>query len=170
MTRWNSNYRTSEGKLEDGNQGEYGTYANRFDKNSDGVECMHGPSECLGNMIELCAARIYPDPKIYLGFANCLTTNYSLIPDQDLVRSCSFEHGISFDRVNKCLSDEGHGSELLRESFIRSQEGNVTKSCTVRLAGEVRCIRDGGKWYDCPGGSRVEDLVSDIEHLYEAER
>jgi len=128
---------------------------------------MHGPSECLGDMIQLCAARIYPDPKLYLGFINCMTSNYSRIPNREFVQSCALEHGIDFDRINNCISDEGHGSELLRHSVLRSQENNVTKSCTVRLAGEVRCIRDGGKWYDCPGGSEVADLVGDIEKLYE---
>ncbi|KAL5086060.1 hypothetical protein Trisim1_009687 [Trichoderma cf. simile WF8] len=33
-----------------------------------GVDCKHGPSECIGNIIELCAHELYPDPKIYLGF------------------------------------------------------------------------------------------------------
>jgi hypothetical protein len=36
---------------------------------NDGVDCMHGPEECMGNIIELCAAKLYPDPKIYLGMA-----------------------------------------------------------------------------------------------------
>lgn len=142
------------------------TDTHSFDEKSDSLSCMHGPSECLGNMIQLCAARIYPDPRIYLGFANCMTTNYSQIPDRDFVASCAMEHGVDFNRINKCISEEGHGSELLRNSFIRSHENNVTKSCTVRLAGKVRCIRDGGKWYDCPGGSEVSDLVDDIEKLY----
>jgi len=138
----------------------------RIDDKSDAVSCMHGPSECLGNMIQLCAARIYPDPKIYLGFTNCMTSSYSQIPNKDLIQNCALEHGIDFERVNKCISEEGHGSELLRKSMLRSQENNVTKSCTVRLAGNIRCIRDGGKWYDCPGGSEVADLVRDIENLY----
>src|ERR1700712_4578885 len=30
-----------------------------------GVECMHGPTECLGNILELCAIHEYPDPKVY---------------------------------------------------------------------------------------------------------
>lgn len=141
----------------------------RIDEKTDAVACMHGPSECLGNMIQLCAARIYPDPKIYLGFANCLTSSYARIPDKDFVQDCAMEHGVDFERVNRCISDEGHGTELLRQSMLRSQENNVTKSCTVRLAGEIRCIRDGGKWYDCPGGSEVDDLVKDIERLYEEE-
>lgn len=138
----------------------------RIDDKSDEITCMHGPSECLGNIIELCVARIYTNPKIFLGFTNCMTSNYSQIPDRDLVEYCSLEHGVDFDQVNDCISDEGEGGEMLRQSILRSQENNVTKSCTVRLAGKVRCIRDGGKWYDCPGGSGVDDLVHDIEHLY----
>ncbi|KAK5939053.1 hypothetical protein PMZ80_008356 [Knufia obscura] len=145
------------------------SYIGRVDDKSDAVACMHGPSECLGDMIELCAARIYPDPKLYLGFANCMTSNYSQIPDREFVQSCALEHGVDFERVNKCISEEGHGSELLRNSVLRSQDNNVTKSCTVRLAGDVRCIRDGGKWYDCPRGSDVADLVRDIEKLYEGD-
>ena len=31
---------------------------------SDGVECKHGPEECMGNIIELCAANQYPDPYV----------------------------------------------------------------------------------------------------------
>jgi len=33
----------------------------------------------------------------------------------------------------------------------------------VRLNDEIRCIRDAGKWKDCPGGSTMEDLIRDIE-------
>ena len=128
---------------------------------------MHGPAECLGNIIELCAAKIYPEPKIYLGFTNCLTSDYHNIPQRDLVEGCAMEHGIDFQRLNSCISDEGEGIDLLRASILRSQQNNVTKSCTIRLAGKIRCIRDGGKWYDCPGGSSVEELVKDINTLYE---
>lgn len=143
------------------------SYIGRIVNNeTDEVECKHGPPECLGNMIQLCAERIYPDPKLYLGFATCMTSSYSQIPDRELVEHCAMEHGIDLDRVKRCLSDEGHGTELLRSSVQRSIDHNVTKSCTVRLAGEIRCIRDGGRWYDCPGGSNVDDLVRDINQLY----
>ncbi|KEF55491.1 uncharacterized protein A1O9_08241 [Exophiala aquamarina CBS 119918] len=142
------------------------SFIGQIDPKSDAVSCMHGPAECLGNIIELCAAEIYPDPKIYLGFTNCLTSDYHNIPDRDLVEGCAMEHGIDFQKLNNCISDEGEGINLLRASISRSHENNVTKSCTVRLAGKIRCIRDGGKWYDCPGGSSVEDLVRDINALY----
>ena len=100
---------------------------------NDDVACKHGPSECLGNMIELCAADVYPNPKTYLGFTMCLTRQYARIPDQDLVEDCALEHGVDFDRVNDCMSrDEDYGLKLLRESVLRTEEVGVTTSCTVR--------------------------------------
>jgi hypothetical protein len=129
---------------------------------------MHGPPECLGNIILLCAAHLYPDPKLHLGFANCMISDYPDIPDRSLVENCALEHSLSFDEINSCISDEdAHGINLLRESVERSRENNVTKSCTVRLAGKVRCIRDGGQWKDCEDGSKVGDLVKDVEELYD---
>jgi len=96
-----------------------------------------------------------------------LISDYPDIPKRDLVESCAREHGLDFQKLNSCISDEGEGIDLLRASMERSHENNVTRSCTVRLAGEVRCIRDGGEWYDCPGGSSVDDLVGDINKLYD---
>ena len=128
---------------------------------------MHGPGECLGNIVQLCAAKVYPNPKIYLGFANCMTSDYKEIPERSLIEDCALEFGVDFKKLNDCISDEGEGIDLLRASVERSHGNNVTKSCTVRLNGKVRCIRDGGKWYDCPGGSNVTDLVADIKDLYD---
>lgn len=45
-------------------------------------------------------------------------------------------------------------------------QAGVTKSCTVRLNDEIYCIRDGGKWSDCPSGPGVNDLVIAVEKLY----
>ncbi|KAK5199776.1 hypothetical protein LTR99_004571 [Exophiala xenobiotica] len=137
-----------------------------IDPDSDAVTCKHGPGECLGNIILLCAAKVYQDVKIWLGFTNCMMSDYPDIPKRDLVESCAMEHGIDFAKLNTCISDEGEGIGLLRSSIQRSAENNVTRSCTVRLAGQVRCVRDGGEWYDCPGGSSVQDLVGDVDELY----
>ena len=128
---------------------------------------MHGPGECLGNIIQLCAAKVYPDPKIYLGFTNCMTSDYKDIPERSLVEACALEHGVDFQTLNDCISEEGEGMDLLRASVERSRHQNVTKSCTVRLNGKMRCVRDGGEWYDCPGGSKVSDLVGDVQDLYD---
>ena len=85
---------------------------------------MHGPGECMGNIIELCAASLYPDPKIYLGFTMCLTRDYKDIPERSLVEDCALEHGIDFDSLNECAvrDDGGFGVGMLRDSVRRSIE------------------------------------------------
>ena len=150
-------------------------YANlnlRTTEDDDGVQCMHGQTECLGNILELCAASEYPDPKIYLGFTMCLTREYKDIPKKELVQDCALEHGIDFDTVNDCMSrdDGAYGMGLLRESVERSRDLGVTTSCTVRLNDEIRCITDGGKYKECEGGHRPQDLIKDIKKLYDEAR
>lgn len=87
---------------------------------------MHGPTECIGDMIILCAANLpFPPgqqksssssssltfrprtPTIRsLGFANCLISSYERIPDRSLVEGCALEHGIDFNELNQCASRE----------------------------------------------------------------
>ena len=133
---------------------------------------MHGQTECLGNILELCAADEYPDPKIYLGFTMCLSHSYHDIPKKDLIEACAMEYGIEFEKLNDCSSrdDGAYGMNLLRDSVTRSADLGVTKSCTVRLNDKTRCIRDGGKWKECPDGSDPDDLIDDIKKLYDEAR
>jgi hypothetical protein len=135
---------------------------------NDGVECMHGPSECMGNIIELCARELYPDPKINLGFIMCLTKDYKHIPERALIEDCALEHAIDFQSLNECATrdDGAHGMEMLRNSVARTADVGVTTSCTLRLNNEVYCVRDGGEWTDCPHGADVNDLIIAIEKLY----
>lgn len=148
------------------------SFIGKTTEEDDGIQCMHGQTECLGNILELCAAAEYPDPKFYLGFTMCLSRNYQNIPKKDLVEDCALEHGLDFDTLNHCMSrdDGAYGMGLLRDSVRRSAALNVTTSCTIRLNDEVRCIRDGGKFKDCEGGSSPKDLIHDIEKLYDEAR
>ncbi|CAJ2502067.1 Uu.00g049200.m01.CDS01 [Anthostomella pinea] len=97
---------------------------------NDGVECMHGPNECMGNIIELCAHQLYPDPKIWLGFTMCLTRDYKQIPQRELVEDCALEHAIDFDKLNDCAAkdDGAFGMGMLRSSVQRS--ANVRRDKT----------------------------------------
>ncbi|KAI7016287.1 hypothetical protein KC355_g4048 [Hortaea werneckii] len=140
------------------------SYIGNVTDHDDGVLCMHGEGECLGNIIELCAAKQYPDPKIYLGFTMCMARDFEDIPEKQLVQDCALEHGISMEKLNDCtVNEDGALSvDMLKESFNRSATAGVSKSCTVRLNNKIRCIRDGGEWKDCDGGSSAKDLVADI--------
>jgi len=94
-------------------------------------------------MIELCAASLYPDPKISLGFTMCLSNDYERIPDQDLIEDCALEHGVNFDKLNHCVSrDDGYAIWLLRKSVIRSTEAGISTSCTVSGVTVVDFILD----------------------------
>ncbi|KAL4925461.1 GILT family protein [Aspergillus undulatus] len=159
---------------------------------SSDVDCMHGPGECVGNMLMLCAANLpFPSegnsrdgktPTVrYLGFATCLISSYEDIPDRTLVEQCALEHGIDFEALNECVSQQDDnpnkeqedrplsGVALLRESARHSADLGVRTSCTVRLDDTVWCVRDGGVWKDCAEegqGSQVSVLVDEIEKLW----
>ena len=129
---------------------------------------MHGEEECLGNIIELCAAKVYPDPKTYLGFTMCLSKQYEDVPKRSLVEDCALEHGMSMSRLNACTVDEDGALsvDMLRQSFNRSATAGIHKSCTIRLNGKTRCVRDGGEWSDCEGGATAQDLANDVMKEY----
>lgn len=135
------------------------------DPKSDAVSCKHGPSECLGNMILLCAAELYPDPKLSLGFANCMINDYHNIPRRELVESCAMEHALDFQKINGCISDEGKGQGLLRRSVERSAAAKIQTSCTIRLQGKTWCVTDGKK--DCNDGANLDGLIKGINSTFE---
>lgn len=160
---------------------------------------MHGPGECIGDMLMLCAANLpfpptddesllpqsYPRTPIIrsLGFANCLINDFQYIPDREFVYECAMEHGIDFDALNKCASQQDDnpkrggqdepllsGVALLRESALRSDGLGVRTSCTVRLDDSVWCVRDGGEWKDCApdsDGANPQALVDRVIQLWD---
>jgi hypothetical protein len=116
-------------------------------------------------MILLCAAQLYPDPKLSLGFANCMIGDYQAIPQRDLVESCAMEHGLDFKKINDCISEEGHAQGLLRDSVERSTEASIKTSCTIRLEQKIWCVTEGKK--DCNDGANLDDFVEDIRTAYD---
>ncbi|KAL5612029.1 hypothetical protein BROUX41_000409 [Berkeleyomyces rouxiae] len=135
-----------------------------------GVLCKHGPTECVGNIIELCAFELYQDPKISLGFTMCITRDYSHIPERSLVEDCALEYGMDFQALNECTNreDGAHGISMLRRSVDETRAAGVTKSCTVRVDNKIYCIADGGVWGNCPNGFSVDALVETIDALAKA--
>ncbi|KAJ5654248.1 hypothetical protein N7490_001251 [Penicillium lividum] len=163
------------------------------------IQCMHGPAECIGDMLMLCAANLpfppaanksvlppaYPRTPIIrsLGFANCLINDYTRIPDRGLVHQCALEHGIDFDALNQCASqqsdapDDGQrgktplsGIALLRQNALHSERLDVHTSCTVRLDESIWCIHDGGHWKNCTQngeGSKPQVLANEIKRLWD---
>ncbi|KAE8150592.1 hypothetical protein BDV25DRAFT_154097 [Aspergillus avenaceus] len=157
---------------------------------SSDIDCKHGPGECIGDMLILCAqnlpfsseddgGEVSRMPVIRsLGFANCLISSYPEIPDRTLAQNCALQHGIDFEALNSCVSkqedetgnDSLSGLALLRKSALHSAELGVSTSCTVRLDESVWCVRDSGVWKDCAHAgeaSKVSELVEEIEKLWD---
>ncbi|KAK4109537.1 hypothetical protein N656DRAFT_800770 [Canariomyces notabilis] len=117
----------------------------------DGVACKHGPEECLGNIIELCAQRLYPDPKTFLGFTMCLTRDYKHIPQRSLIEDCALEHAIDFDALNECATrDDGAlGVGMLRASVKRTAE--VIKGHQPQIALALSILSSSNLTKPCVG-------------------
>ncbi|TGZ79239.1 hypothetical protein EX30DRAFT_342535 [Ascodesmis nigricans] len=147
--------------------------------------CPHGATECLGDMLHLCAVELSsppsPPPVVeYSTFTGCLLENYRSVGERQVVEGCVDENNKTrrgnatwgFEELNECVSDyagdEG-GPKLLRRSFDRSREAGVNRSCTVRIGGEVWCVRDGGEWVECPSEGSVQALVGEVERLWHGE-
>lgn len=117
---------------------------------SDRVSCMHGPGECIGNMLILCAANLpFPPstssslssaagktpPIRSLGFANCLISKYERIPSRTFVQNCAAEYGIDFGDLNRCVSrglemgsvdlDDNDDDDILDEDGYENETDEV---------------------------------------------
>ncbi|KAI8811542.1 hypothetical protein BJ742DRAFT_120400 [Cladochytrium replicatum] len=49
-----------------------------------GAICLHGPSECEGNVQQLCVQKYFPDPDIWFKFILCQNRQFRSIPSQTL--------------------------------------------------------------------------------------
>ncbi|KAJ1570026.1 ribosomal 40S subunit protein S18B, partial [Nowakowskiella sp. JEL0078] len=126
-----------------------------------GVKCLHGDGECIGNIQQLCVQKYIPK---YFDFIICQNRKQRRIPSEIVLNTClDFVNASDEERgqVTQCIgSDEG--KDLHIASVEKSKKLGAGKSCTVYLADKQRCIRDGGRWYDCPGGYEVENFLNDI--------
>ena len=87
----------------------------------------------MGNIIALCAAELYPDPKLYLGFTMCIMKEYEHIPERSLIEDCALEHSLDFSKLNECATreDGGFGMGMLRDSVRRSKDVCPLSSAAV---------------------------------------
>ncbi|KZT60721.1 hypothetical protein CALCODRAFT_428857 [Calocera cornea HHB12733] len=132
-----------------------------------GVTCMHGPSECAGNIHELCVMSRFPQAT-WWPFVICLNYNgKDKIGREDTARKCAGVVGIDWEEsgVGACV-DGLEGSDLLRESVRNSSAMGIEKSCTILINGVTRCIVDDGRWTQCDDGHAPKDFAAMINREY----
>jgi len=138
------------------------------------VSCMHGPSECAGNLLQLCVAAHTPDEHNHswlMKFLLCTWDSGLPRDSKEMLKTCLDqvlgERAEPRQAIEKCaVGDEGKA--LMKESAKVVKARGVERSCTVAIEGRKRCVRDGGRWYDCPGGSTEADFIGSLCSAYKA--
>lgn len=92
---------------------------------------LHGQPEVEGDIIQLCAAKYYPDK--YYDFIECQNKGYHDLGGS--VESCSREAGIDASKITKC-SEGDEGKSLLSESIKNANNAGATGSPTVIISGQ----------------------------------
>ncbi|SCV72341.1 BQ2448_3878 [Microbotryum intermedium] len=132
----------------------------------DHVECKHGPSECTGNIQQLCAAKYWQgvDGSVnpwatWWNFVQCQNYNgLSRIGTERLAQSCASVVGKEWSGAVEECANSFEGVDLLRESVRATKALELGKSCSIVIDGELVCVRDG-RWVDCEEGHEVGDFV-----------
>jgi len=136
---------------------------NYIAKGSPGsFQCMHGSSECVGNIQQLCVKDQYPRNYTWFNFMLCQGETQANIPNNG--QSCATRNNLNWSSINQCTNAD-QGQKLFQTSIAYTQSFGVGTSCTIYLQKEPRCVHDG-IWKNCPGGYEVTDFVRDICHDY----
>ncbi|WVQ77001.1 hypothetical protein IAR50_006680 [Cryptococcus sp. DSM 104548] len=156
-----------------------------------GVECKHGPKECVGNAHQLCLTKHLKGVEDWYSAIECM--NYpSDWPDKvgevGEVERCAKTVG-GWEEVEACIvgpkgeqdtnQEDGErlyltkeATHLLRSNVRKTEESGVKTSCTIDIAstlvsgGKRRCVVDGGVWKGCDDGHMAADFVRVIEEEY----
>jgi len=123
-----------------------------------GVECKHGPSECDGNVQQLCVAAHARTQKEWWNFIQCQNfQNLNKVGDVSLATQCAKVVGRDWVADFSDCYTGSEGRSLLQDSVKFAQAANITKSATLLVNDQLVCIRDGA-WKDCPSGHAPEDF------------
>mmetsp|Transcript_134555 Transcript_134555/g.418158 ORF Transcript_134555/g.418158 Transcript_134555/m.418158 type:complete len:221 (-) Transcript_134555:269-931(-) len=115
------------------------------DANQGSAECMHGPSECAGNVQQLCAQAEAGNISQLMDFLTCQNQNRKRIPDNG--EECFARAGYDTSRMKAC-SSSSKGTEMLLKSFGVSERRGILLSCTLSVNGKEFCAHDGS-WVGC---------------------
>ncbi|KZV61008.1 hypothetical protein PENSPDRAFT_659203 [Peniophora sp. CONT] len=150
------------------------TYVGRLNESEPtfGVTCKHGPTECAGNVQQLCVSKYRP-LKTWWSYVMC--QNYQgkdKVGNADVALKCARTSGIDWETsdVGQCAGLDGSGTgeegiNLLKESVQVTESLGIVNSCTMLINGEKVCVRDG-EWRECENGHAPQDFVRQIEAAY----
>eukprot|EP01089_Gocevia_fonbrunei_P018879 TRINITY_DN6497_c0_g1_i1.p1 TRINITY_DN6497_c0_g1~~TRINITY_DN6497_c0_g1_i1.p1 ORF type:complete len:327 (+),score=39.39 TRINITY_DN6497_c0_g1_i1:65-1045(+) len=95
---------------------------------NDQFESLHGQTEVLGDIWQLCAIYRYSLDYKYMDFLTCLSRDYMRIPTN--ADDCAEDAGIEYNILKDCVEGE-LGKNLLRQSIKNTENRGVTASPTI---------------------------------------
>lgn len=94
---------------------------------------MHGESEVQGDILEVCAARLFPENYKYLDFYTCINKNYRKLPEG--WEACATSSGVDVAKLKACY-EGADGKKFLAESIKKAKALRATGSPTIFLDGK----------------------------------
>ncbi|MFH1435155.1 MAG: hypothetical protein ABIJ56_05530 [Pseudomonadota bacterium] len=102
-------------------------------RNTDGsFKSLHGQSEVDGDIVQLCAAKVYPDDHRYMDIVACMVKDFKNIPHN--WAACASKSGLDTADMEGCVSRD-EGKALLAASIEKSKEARATGSPTMFIGG-----------------------------------
>ncbi|MBU1198467.1 MAG: hypothetical protein KKF46_08160 [Nanoarchaeota archaeon] len=91
-------------------------------------QSLHGEPEVIGNIVQLCAMKYYPENYKYMDFIDCQNKDAANVHTNWV--TCANQNQMDVTKLRTCLEgDEGKG--LLRESMLRAQAREARGSPTI---------------------------------------
>jgi len=115
------------------------------DSQPTGFNCMHGQSECTGDIQQLCAKKYYPFNYVWWNFLLCQDNTQDDIPDNGV--TCAKQYFMNPLVINNFTNGQD-GKDLMTKSITFTQSKNIDVSCTIYIMNQLYCVHNGD-WENC---------------------
>jgi len=104
------------------------------DDGNGNFECMHGPTECQGDIIELCAYNVtFPASQYgWWEMGVCMQNDYDNIPQN--AQQCAQQASLDWNKINACVTS-GLGNKLFSASIVYSNNMGISATPTIYIDG-----------------------------------
>ena len=123
---------------------------------ANGFQSLHGPSEILGDAVQLCVRHAHPNPAHYLAFIMCQDEDVHDIPSN--WHRCVKKLGLNAKNVESCYPGP-KSKALLRASIARANAAGIRATPTIRIDGTRH---EGPRDYDSVLAAICKRYRSDI--------
>eukprot|EP01111_Echinosteliopsis_oligospora_P016731 TRINITY_DN704_c0_g1_i1.p1 TRINITY_DN704_c0_g1~~TRINITY_DN704_c0_g1_i1.p1 ORF type:complete len:203 (-),score=42.01 TRINITY_DN704_c0_g1_i1:119-727(-) len=98
-------------------------------------QCFHGPLECVGNKILLCATNLTTsaNPLAWWNMGVCMQSNYTDIPNN--AESCAASAGLNWNDIETCANGD-LADELFTQSITVSNKYGIQETPTIYVNGK----------------------------------